>query len=208
MASSKARPTLTDCELELLFSEVQHFTRTFTLYWLAFRLGLSARQLSALDVRDISIDGKEPSQAIRLKPARRYRSAGEGLVAIPIDTRGVIRRYLKWRRECVHHRLPMRTVRDSAGKERCHVCREPIDFLACPLFATARRGRLAAKTMQNGFAIMRDQLGLGRALRFDSLRDTFHARYERPAVAAPRVPRATDSLRTARRASTKSKAAS
>lgn len=187
MSHSKPRPALTDCELELLFSEVQHFTRTFTLYWLAFRLGLSARQLSALDVGDVSVDGKEPSDAVRIKLARRYRSAGEGLLPIPIDTRGVIRRYLKWRRECVHHRLPMRTYRDAAGKERCHVCREPIDLLACPLFATTRRGRLSAKTMQNGFAIMRDQLGLARTLRFDSLRESFHARFERPRLAAPKA---------------------
>ncbi|HEY0714187.1 MAG TPA: hypothetical protein VGF45_16010, partial [Polyangia bacterium] len=164
--SRSPRPTFTDADLELLFSEIQHFTRAFTLYWLAFRLGLSARQLSALDVRDISTDGREAAHAVHVKRARSYRSAREGLVPVPIDTRGVVRRYLNWRRECIHFRLPMRTYRDATGNPRCHVCREPIDFLYCPLFATARRGRLSPKTMQNGFALIRDQLGLNRALRF------------------------------------------
>jgi hypothetical protein len=176
MPTPRKRPAVfTDCELELLFSEVRLFTRTFTLYWLAFRLGLSARQLSALDVGDVSADGREPGDAVRLRMARPYRSAPGGLIAIPGDTRPILRRYLKWRRECVHFRLPMRTYRDRSGKERCLVCREPIDFQACPLFSTGRRGRLAAKTMQNGFAIMRNQLGLDQALRFDSLRATHHA---------------------------------
>jgi hypothetical protein len=174
-APRKPRPVLSERELAILFSEIQHFTRTFTLYWLAFRLGLGARQLSALDVKDVSVDGKEPAADVRLKRTRRYRSRAEGLVPLPIDTRGVVRRYLAWRRACVHFRLPMRTERHASGQDRCLVCREPVDFLSCPLFSSGRRGRLSPKTMQNGFAVMRNMLGLNPALRFDSLRDTFHA---------------------------------
>ena len=174
-APRKPRPILSERELAILFSEIQHFTRTFTLYWLAFRLGLGARQLSALDVRDVSAAGKEPAADLRLKRTRRYRSRAEGLMPIPIDTRGVVRRYLAWRRACVHFRLPMRTERHPSGQDRCLVCREPVDFLSCPLFSSGRRGRLSPKTMQNGFAVMRDMLGLNPALRFDSLRDTLHA---------------------------------
>lgn len=71
---------------------------------------------------------------------------------------------------CVHLRLPLRSYRDHAGVQRCHVCHDDLNVLANPLFLSRRRQRLSPKRIRNEFAQHRDQAGLDRRVRFSFLR--------------------------------------
>lgn len=161
-------PILSDDEQDLLLYEVFPFVRTFTLYVLALRVGLGARQLNALNIGDVSPDGR------RVRDGLLVRSGSPSALSLDNGARRAVGRYLDWRCSCVHHRLPLQTYRDGAAR-RCHVCRDDVNTLANPLFIGRNKRRLSAKRMRHEFAERRDELGLDRRLRFDSLRQTYEA---------------------------------
>jgi hypothetical protein len=166
-----SRPVLSQEEQVQLVFHVAPWIRTVTLYVFALRFGLGARRLSALNIGDVSPDGRRPSERLRL---------GEGtlpLFAEPIgrEVARTLSRYLVWRCSCVHMRLPLQTYRDPAGVERCHSCHDGMDLLANPLFIGRGRRRLSAKRMRHEFAEIRDEIGLDHRLSFDSMRLTCEA---------------------------------
>jgi hypothetical protein len=140
--------------------------RTVTIYMLALRCRLGTRDLSALNIRDVSADGRRPRRTLRL---------GRGTLPlfgepIGIELAQALTRYLAWRCSCAHLRLPLRTYHDERGIERCCACHDGLVLPANPLFISARHRRLSAKRIENHFREHRDALGLDGAVRFDSLR--------------------------------------
>jgi hypothetical protein len=160
------RRALTGKEQAMLLFHVAPHVRTVTLYVLALRFGLGAKPLSALNIGDVTTDGR-----------RARETAGLGGAELPLfpvpfgpEVARTVARYLSWRCACAHLRLPLRSYRDERGVERCHACHDDLRLLENPLFIGRRHRRLSAKRMRHEFAEHRDDLGLDRALSFDSLR--------------------------------------
>jgi hypothetical protein len=159
---------LTVEEQMLLLFHVAPYVRTVTLYVLALRFGLGARTLSALNIGDVSEDGRRPRETLRL---------GAGTLPLfppPLgaEVRRTLTRYLAWRCACFHLRHPLRTYRDEAGVERCHACHDDVRTLLSPLFVGRRSRRLSEKRMWNEFAEHRQEADLDPHLRFGCLRLT------------------------------------
>ena len=166
-APTSRRPrALTGEEQALLLFHVAPEVRTVTLYVLALRFGLGARALSALNIGDVSEDGRTPRELLR------FGSTTLPLFPQPLgaEVRRTLARYLAWRCSCFHLRHPLHTYRDGAGVERCHSCHDDVRTAWNPLFIGRRRRRLSAKRMQNEFAEHRRELGIDACLCFNSLR--------------------------------------
>jgi hypothetical protein len=166
MSRTPKRRALTGEEQALMLFHVAPYLRSVTLYVLALRFGLGARALSALDIGDVSPDGRSPHEALRL---------GAGTLplfppALGTEVSRTLSRYLAWRCSCAHHRLRLQTYRDRQGTERCHACHDDVRLLANPLFIGRLKVRLSDKRMRAEFARHRDELGLDERLVFDSLR--------------------------------------
>jgi hypothetical protein len=161
---ARRRRALTGEEQALLLFHVAPHVRTVTLYVLALRFGLGARTLSALNIGDVSEDGRTPLELLRLGPLPLFPQP------LGAEVRRTLMRYLAWRCSCFHLKHPLRTYRDVAGVERCHSCHDDVRTPLNPLFIGRRRRRLSAKRMRNEFAEHRREAGLDPRLQFDSLR--------------------------------------
>jgi hypothetical protein len=174
--STTPRRGLTSDEQALLLSHVWPFLRTATLYVLALKFGLGARELTRLNIGDVSRDGKRPDETLWLRSGTLPLFAGP----VSAEVARLLARYLAWRCSCVHLKLPLQTYRDAACIERCHACHDGLDHLANPLFIGRTRRRLSAKRVRHEFAEHRDELDLDPMLSFDSLRLSYEA--TQPAV--------------------------
>jgi hypothetical protein len=166
MSRAPKRRGLSGEEQALLLFHVAPLVRTTTLYVLALRFGLGARALSALNLGDVTPDGKRLHEMLRL---------GTGTLplfppALGAEVSRTLSRYLAWRCSCAHHRLPLQTYRDRRGVERCHACHDDVRLLENPLFIGRLKVRLSGKRMRAEFARHRDELGFDKGLVFESLR--------------------------------------
>jgi hypothetical protein len=172
-------------ELALFLADARLFSRDFAIYVLGLRLGLSAEQISILDIGHVSTDGVwvRPEVVVPGRLSSRARAFRRHL---PRDVRGELSRYLTWRCRWLDFRQPLITYDDPAGVQRCEVCQSEQGLLDWPLFSDWRGRRLSARDIRTGFGANRDRLGLDRRLRFDSLRA---ARHTAAPVEAPEGPR-------------------
>lgn len=166
MSRARKRRALTGEEQALLLFHVAPLIRTTTLYVLALRFGLGARELSALNLGDVTPDGRTLHEVLRL---------GTGTLplfppALGTEVIRTLNRYLAWRCSCAHLRLPLKTYRDQRGVERCHACHDDVRLLENPLFIGRLKVRLSGKRMRAEFAQHRDELGFDTGLVFESLR--------------------------------------
>ena len=137
------------------------------MYTMAIHLGLGAEELCALNLGDVSPDGRW------VYPTANFlKSEEHDPVRITDDLQRVVGKYLQTRCACIHMRLPLKTYLDSQGVRRCHACHDDVNTDACPLFIGRQGRRISAKRIRNEFAENRRKAGLDEALHFQSLRLT------------------------------------
>jgi hypothetical protein len=157
---------------ERLLAASKDSPKALALYLLAARAGLGARECAGLDVGDVSADGEKARTGALVRTVdRRHRRRNEAReVAIDADTRGAIETYLAWRKgRCQHFRLRLRTIADRDGVERCHACREAVNFLKSPLFLGRFGRRVGAHWIREEFRTLGRRLQLPTDVRFASL---------------------------------------
>jgi site-specific recombinase XerC len=166
-------PTFTPSEINHLLESSVVFVRSHALYAMALGAGLGATHLNALDLVDVTPDGKYVTSLVvphRLASRRRKTPS----FTLTTSVRQVLARYLAWRRaRCAHFKTRLQTYTDGDGIERCHACDDVADPLQAPLFVGLRGTRLSSKQMRDEFGRWRHELGLNPKLRFDSMRASF-----------------------------------
>lgn len=138
--------------------------------------GLTAAEVHALDMRHVTLDGRDALSIILVPTvdARRVDFGPPRRLALAHDVRFVVGCHVTSRRNrCAHHALLMQTWKDSRGITRCASCDEAIDFLSLALFDSRESDRMSVSAIREDFRRVRDQLGLDRSLTFDSLRDFY-----------------------------------
>jgi site-specific recombinase XerC len=165
---------ITRTERYALLAETEAlYVREHALFSLGFS-GLTARELAALIVRNVTLDGAHALHEIVVPQVdgRRPRDGAGRRVPIADYAQRAVARYLTFRRgACAHFRLPLRTTTDASGVERCLSCDEMADFLAAPLFKSRQADGMTARQIRNAFVKFRSMLKLNPALTFDSLRE-------------------------------------
>lgn len=136
--------------------------------------GLTAIEVHALDIRNVSMNGNE-ALTIIVVPNRDGRRADYGPTrrqTITEHARFFLGCHLSERRSrCSHHRMLMRSWTDDKGLDRCANCNEPRDFLSLPLFDSRESDRMSVSAIREEFRRLREMFGLDRSVTFDSLRD-------------------------------------
>lgn len=170
--TTRRPPWMRTDEQQRLLAAARPFIRPYTAYTLALKAGLTCGQLAALDVCNVSPDGRavRPSMRVPVTDGRRRDHSQDVTVNLAPPSKRVLEDYLTWRRAaCPHVDRPMRTVRGPDRVQRCASCADVADFLVAPLFRSQMGGRLSPRMLRLEFARFRDAAGIRGWLHFDCL---------------------------------------
>ena len=160
--------------------------RGHAVYTLALEAGLRCSEIAALDVGDVSADGRRPRDVFevhRQDGRARAREQGRVVTLSPLAN-SAVGAYVTWRRSlCAHPDLPMKIGRGRDGVLRCASCGDVADFLRAPLFLGRGKRRLTANSLRAEFEGLRASLRLGDRVHFDSLHATYVSSRPAPAQA-------------------------
>jgi len=143
--------TLTEIEqAQLLKTTGEHRDgfRDHVLFSLALGTGLRESELVALDVGDVSPDGKQVRRRVSLRVFKRSsEDVGPQEVFIPDSARYKLEKYLRWKQ----------ARKESLAED-------------APLFISRRRQRLSKRQLRHVFHVWQERAGLDRRFNFHALR--------------------------------------